>query len=79
MIAKGITAASGYRIYNAGGLRNFGIQGLHWSTSSRGKSNPNSSNLDFHGTNVNPFNNNNRSYGFSVRCVQALTYLSFEF
>ena len=27
--------------------------------------------MSYNSTNVNPLNNNNRTYGFSLRCVQA--------
>lgn len=63
--------ASGYRNCDDGSMNNVGSNGNYWSAS------PNSSNngyyLNFNSSSVNPSNNNNRAYGYSVRCVQAFT------
>ncbi len=45
-----------------------GSDGYSWSSSPYNDSN--GYNLDFNSGGVNPFNNNNRANGFSVRCVQ---------
>ena len=58
--------ASGYRNNNNGQLNNVGNNGNYWSGSPNGT---NGYNLNFNNGNVNPANNNNRSNGFSVRCV----------
>lgn len=63
--------ASGYRNRENGGLNsNVGKEGYCWSSSSRGTGSVNGSNLGFNSTVVNPLNNNNRTNGFPVRCVQ---------
>ncbi|WP_455592570.1 hypothetical protein [Bacteroides sp.] len=72
---------SGYRYFPASGYRNretgafgaIGGDGYGWSSSSRAISNVNGANLGFNGTVVNVLNNNNRTNGFPIRCVQALT------
>lgn len=44
----------------------------YWSSSSYLAGSANAGNLGFNSSVVNPLNNNNRAYGFSVRCVQHL-------
>ncbi|WP_455592573.1 hypothetical protein [Bacteroides sp.] len=65
--------ASGLRDYPSGVFWGVGIRGYSWSSSSTGIGSRNSGNLNTGDTNVNPLNNNNRTYGFPVRCVQELT------
>ena len=48
-----------------------GTNGYAWSSSPTSGS-TNAGYLDFNSGNVNPLNNNNRAYGFPVRCVQHL-------
>lgn len=54
--------------YNGTSLNNSGSNGYYWSSSWYNSSN--GYNLNFNSGNVNPQNNNNRYYGFSVRAVQ---------
>ena len=50
-----------------GSLSNDGTNGYYWSASPNNTNN--GYNLNFNSGNVNPQNNNNRAYGFSVRPV----------
>ena len=76
--------AAGYRNYSTGAISNQGGNGYYWSGSAPSVSN--GSNLNFNSTAVNTRNSNNRSYGFSVRCVlsqhlqplKSLSFLSFQ-
>ena len=52
-----------------GSLSNDGTNGYYWSASPNNTNN--GYNLNFNSGNVNPQNNNNRAYGFSVRPVSA--------
>ena len=63
--------ASGYRNNNDGSLNNVGNNGYYWSAVPNNTNN--GCNLNFNSGNVNPQNNNNRSYGFSVRPVSEFT------
>ena len=63
--------ASGYRNNSNGGLNNAGSNGNYWYGSP--SSATNGSNLNFNSGNLNVSNSNNRAYGFSVRCVSAIT------
>ena len=54
--------------YNGTTLNNRGSNGNYWSSSFISATN--AYNLNFNSSNVNPANNNNRRYGFSVRAVQ---------
>lgn len=54
--------------YNGTTLNNRGTNGNYWSASFNSATN--AYNLNFNSSNVNPSNNNNRRYGFSVRAVQ---------
>jgi len=54
--------------YNGTTLNNRGTNGNYWSSSFNSASN--AYNLNFNSSNVNPANNNNRRYGFTVRAVQ---------
>ena len=63
-------AASGYRNSNSGGLNAVGTNGYSWSCSPNSATSVNGSNLNFNSGNVNPENNDRRSNGFPVRCVQ---------
>ena len=66
--------ASGYRYSSSGLLSSMvGKEGDVWSSSARAGGNSNGSYFNFTGTNVNPLNGTNRSYGLPVRCVQAFT------
>ena len=60
---------SGYRNNSDGSLNNVGSNGYVWLSSANSQNN--AYNLNFNSSNVNPQNNNNRAYGFSVRPVQA--------
>ena len=66
--------AAGLRNYNNAALNNVGTNGYYWSSTVNGN---NSRNLNFNSGNVNPANNNNRAYGFSVRCVAELNKKGF--
>ena len=54
-------------------MNNVGSNGNYWSSS------PNSTDngyyLNFNSGNLNPLNNNNRSNGFSARCVRQNSFL----
>ena len=65
------TPASGYRNNTTGALGGIGDEGTAWSSSTFADGSNNAGRLLFKGSLVNPLNNINRSYGFSVRCVQA--------
>ena len=54
--------------YNGTSLNNRGSNGNYWSSSYISETN--AYNLNFNSGGVNPANNNNRRYGFSVRAVQ---------
>jgi uncharacterized protein (TIGR02145 family) len=56
--------------YNGTTLNNSGSNGNYWSSSFN--SSTNAYNMNFNSSAVNPQNNNNRRYGFSVRAVQLL-------
>ena len=56
--------------YNGTSLNNRGTNGNYWS--STWNSETNARNMNFNSTGVNPQNNNNRRYGFTVRAVQHL-------
>ena len=63
--------AAGYLNNDSGALNNVGSNGNFWSASPNPNNN-NAYNLNFNPNgNVNPVNNNNRSNGFPVRCLQA--------
>jgi len=57
--------ASGYRANDSGGLTNMSSNGNYWSFAPNSQTN--ARNLNFNSGNINPLNNNNRAYGFSVR------------
>ena len=63
--------ASGFRNNTTGALGGIGDEGTAWSSSSYASGNYNAGRLLFKASLVNPLNNINRAYGFSVRCVQA--------
>ena len=67
--------ASGYRTYTAGALTNVGSTGVCWASSPFAAGNDNAGDLIFDARRVNPLDNNTRSYGFTVRCVQHLQLL----
>ena len=56
--------------YNGTTLNNRGSNGNYWSSSYISETN--AYNMNFNSDGVNPANNNNRRYGFSVRAVQQL-------
>jgi uncharacterized protein (TIGR02145 family) len=58
--------AAGYRYRADGALDDVGMYGGYWSSTASGT---NALYLYFNGTTVYPSYSNNRSYGFSVRCV----------
>lgn len=62
--------AAGLRNINSGELACTSSSGYYWSSSPYYGGNNNAGYLNFYSGNVNPLNNNNRAYGFSVRCVQ---------
>jgi len=61
--------AAGNRNNTNGQLYNSGVNGNYWSATTYGNF---SFNLNFNSGNVNPANYNNRSNGFSVRCIAEL-------
>ena len=63
--------ASGLRSSRGGSLGNVGGGGYYWSAVPY--STNNGCNLDFGSGNVDPLNNNSRSYGFAVRAVSEFT------
>lgn len=63
--------ASGNRNNTSGGINNVGSNGNYWSSSPNSATN--GYNLNFNSTNVNPSNSNNRTNGFTVRCLRAFT------
>ncbi len=80
--------ASGYFLFPASGLRRantngsvqageldvVGSNGYSWSASPNAAGSDNAGNLNFNSNgNVNPLNNNVRSWGLSVRCARAFT------
>jgi hypothetical protein len=70
-VKKAVTfyPALGYRLNTSGEFLNSGSYGRAWSCAVTGA---NGYFLLFNSTNVNPTSNNNRAYGFPVRCVQYL-------
>jgi len=60
---------AGNRNNSNGSLNNQGSNGNYWSSSVTGS---NAYDLDFLSSSVNPANNNNRTNGFSVRCLKDL-------
>ena len=63
--------ASGYRDNGGGSLGSVGGNGYFWSAVPNNTNN--GCNLNFNSGNVNPLNNNNRTYGFAARPVSAFT------
>lgn len=63
--------ASGLRNNNDGWLGNVGNNGYYWSAVPNNTNN--GCNLNFNSGNVNPLNNNTRTYGFAVRAVSEFT------
>ena len=74
-----LSIATGYRHRESGALTNVGTEGDVWSSSSAYAGNLNAGNLNFNSGNVNPLNNSNRANAFSVRCVQHLLELFFNY
>ena len=70
---------AGNRHRETGALAVVGAEGVVWSSSSYAAGNHNAGNLWFHSGNVNPLNNSNRANAFSVRCVQHLLGLFFNY
>ncbi len=68
----GCRAAPGLRAYQYGTLYNVGNAGYIWSSTIPTGSG-NAHNLNFNYGGINPQNNNNRAYGFQLRCLQAFT------
>lgn len=78
--AIALNPAAGYRHRDGGALTNVGAEGDVWCSSTYASGNINAGFLNFNATWVNPLNNNARSNGFPVRCVQHLrpfSYLDF--
>ena len=67
--------ASGYCLSESGAFNNVGTGGYSWSSSAAGTGSYWSTNLNTNLTWVNPLNNNRRTYGFPIRCVQELAGL----
>ncbi|WP_455590656.1 hypothetical protein [Bacteroides sp.] len=68
-LCDGWFPASGYRHHGTGVLNSVSSGGWLWSSSPDASGSTNGSNLNFNSTTINPRNNNNRAYGFVVRCV----------
>ena len=64
--------AAGFRNASSGALLSVGERGYAWSSSTYGADDPSASRLRFIADFVGPVHTDNRSYGFSVRCVQHL-------
>ncbi|MDE5708254.1 MAG: hypothetical protein K2I32_02195, partial [Alistipes sp.] len=64
--------ASGFRERLTGALSNVGAGGWAWSASPYAAGNENASGFRLQSGNIDPMNNFERSYGFTVRCVQHL-------
>jgi len=62
----------GYRNYNNGNYNNMGNNGYFWSATENNSNNAWNRKLNYNNSDINR-NNNNKSYGFSVRCVRELT------
>ena len=62
--------AAGLRDSSSGELAGTSSNGYYWSSSPYYGGNFNAGTLYFYSGYVYPLNNNNRAYGFSVRCVQ---------
>lgn len=62
--------AAGLRSYNSGELAYTSSNGYYWSSSPNYGGNSNAGYLNFDSGYVYPLYNNNRAFGFSVRCVQ---------
>ncbi|GHT51365.1 hypothetical protein FACS189440_20280 [Bacteroidia bacterium] len=58
--------AAGYRNRNGGAQYSVGANGHYWSST---PTSANAYNLGFNSTSVNAASTNNRSYGFTVRCI----------
>jgi len=61
--------AAGFRDRDNGSLQIAGSGGYYWSSTVDNDTNTNAYGLYFYSENVHPGGNNDRSYGFSVRCV----------
>jgi uncharacterized protein (TIGR02145 family) len=63
--------AAGYRYYKSGSINDGGVRGVYWSASPYSSSSFFASYLYvYYGGGIYRSYNNNRAYGFSVRCVQ---------
>ncbi len=72
--ASGLRRANTNGGVSAGELDNVGSNGYSWSASPNAAGSGNAGNLNFNSNgNVNPLNNNVRSWGFPVRCARAFT------
>ena len=65
-----ILPAAGLRSYNSGELANPSSYGYYWSSSPYCGGTNGAGSLYFYSGGVGPLSNNNRAYGFSVRCVR---------
>ncbi|MDE5709470.1 MAG: fibrobacter succinogenes major paralogous domain-containing protein [Alistipes sp.] len=68
-------SASGYRGYTTGALTNVGTQGDYWSSSPGDATSANADGMWFDSGSMVLMGGTNRSYGFTVRCVQHLRLL----
>jgi uncharacterized protein (TIGR02145 family) len=69
---------AGGRLNSDASLSHQGDYGYYWSSSPYGSDNPkNARNLNLNSSNVNADNNNNRSFGASVRCFKYSGFYSF--
>jgi uncharacterized protein (TIGR02145 family) len=64
-----VPALPGGNRNNSGGFNNLGNNANFWSSSENDASNAWNRNLNYNNDGVNR-NNNNKSYGFSARCLQ---------
>lgn len=71
--------ATGFRHVTTGALTSVGTEGRVWSSSSNYAGNRNAGLMWFHSGLVNPLDNSNRANAFSVRCVQHLLELFFNY
>ncbi|MCM1150703.1 MAG: hypothetical protein NC322_01510 [Alistipes senegalensis] len=65
-------SASGFRDFATGALNAVGSGGWYWSAAPYAAGSAGSSGFRLQSSNVNPMDNFDRSYGFTVRCVQHL-------
>jgi hypothetical protein len=64
---------AGYRNYDGSNFYNRGNNAFFWSSSAYSATNAWNRYFNYNNATVNRNNNNNRSYGFSVRCIRDST------